>query len=221
MEQDQYINPAPIGPMFNIITGHFYFNALAKGPRMAEAFVGGIRKRSDGTHDMTEVFERTVIAPDGTPGGFVLNHKSMALLDFYITTSIFGGIPAAAEFREIFALRCKQYQAANGEGGARDMRAELKSVLEGYLDQFPHTVEQVRKARTSARSIPVATTTTIDLTAEELNEFTAGPAGGAEPVRISNAGAATPVRPAVGAAAASEGVGGAEAAAAGGTGQES
>jgi hypothetical protein len=125
---------------------------------------------------MGKVFERTVVTPDGSPGDFVINHRLMALMDFYVATSIFGGIPGASDYQEIYELRGDQNKAANGKGHARDMQDELKAVLKSYLDRFPHTLGQVRKSR---KSTPIANNnfTTIDLTEEQLSEFASGPAG--------------------------------------------
>ncbi len=51
--------------------------------------MGGIEKRPDGSHNMTKVFERRVVTTDGAQGDYILNHRAMALLDFYVCTAIF------------------------------------------------------------------------------------------------------------------------------------
>jgi hypothetical protein len=130
MEQEKYAASRPDSPMFNNLTCYFYFNGLAKGPRMEEPFVGGNEKHPDGPHNMTEVFERRVITTDGAQGDYILNHRLMALLGFYVCTAIFPSLPAAAsaDYWGFYEFRVRQYQAANGKGGSRDMRGELKSA---------------------------------------------------------------------------------------------
>ena len=76
----------------------------------------------------------------------------MALVDYYLATSIFGGIPAAQEYRAYYNFRAKQYAPLTGEGGSRNMRVELQAVLEDYLDKCPNTLAQVRRSRKSGAS---------------------------------------------------------------------
>ena len=109
LEQDKFVHATPEAPLFNMITGFFYFKAMAKGPRMAEGFVDQIERRADGTYDMTKVFEKGVITTTGEGGGQVVGPRFMALADYYIATSIFGGIfPAAQDYRAFYTFRAKQ-----------------------------------------------------------------------------------------------------------------
>jgi hypothetical protein len=48
------------------------------------------------------------------------------------------------------------------------MRKELQTVLEDYLNRFPHNLAQVRRARRSSSSI--ATQEVVDLTEEQLRD---------------------------------------------------
>ena len=215
MTQDKFLLPTVTSPLFNIITGYYYFNCLAKAPRMEAVFVGDIEQRQDGTYDMSKVFERRVVTEDGSEGDFVVGPRLMALTDFYIATSIFGGIPQAHDFRDFYELRVKQYKALNGVGGARDMRAELKAVLEDYLNQFPHAKVQVRGSRKSGPS-RASIDEVVDLTEEELRaSFAMGPAGGAKSMQFESGESSASVGAGDGDGAAAEGASGGSGAAAG------
>jgi hypothetical protein len=65
----------------------------------------------------------------------------MALLTFYVCIAIFPSLLAAAHYLGLYDLSARQYKAANREG-CRDMWAELKAVLENYLDKFSHSCTQ-------------------------------------------------------------------------------
>ena len=109
--------------------------------------------------------------------------RFMALLDYYVATSIYGGIPSAKDYRGFFELRAKQYGVLTGVGGSRDMRKELQTVLEDYLNRFPFKIAQVRRARRSGSTF--ATSEVVDLTEEELRDgFATGPAGGARSMQF-------------------------------------
>ena len=181
LDQDKYCHHTAESPLFNDITAFLFFHVFAKGPRMLELFVGDIFRRDNGTHDMSKVFEKRVTTPTGELGEHIVGPRMMALLDFYLATSIYGGIPAAQDHRPFFELRAKQYGALTGLNGMRDMRKELQLVLEGYIDRFPHILVQVRRSRKSGASIDSGHV--VDLTAEELREFASGPAGGARPAQ--------------------------------------
>ena len=181
LDQDKYCHHTAESPLFNDITAFLFFHVFAKGPRMLELFVGDIFRRDNGTHDMSKVFEKRVTTPTGELGEHIVGPRMMALLDFYLATSIYGGIPAAQDHRPFFELRARQYGALNGLNGMRDMRKELQLVLEGYIDRFPHILVQVRRSRKSGASIDSGHV--VDLTAEELREFASGPAGGARPAQ--------------------------------------
>jgi hypothetical protein len=178
LAQDTFAQHTVDSPMFNILTGYFFFNAMAKGPRMADIFVAEIEQRADGTYSMSKIFEKRVITSTGEKGEYLLGPRFMALLDFYVATSIYGGIPAAQDHRGFFELRARQYGVMTGVDGSRDMRKELQTVLEDYLNRFPFKIAQVRRARKSGSSF--ATPEVVDLTEEELRDgFATGPAGGA------------------------------------------
>ena len=138
---------------------------------------------SNGTHNMTKVFARRVITSTGEKGEHLLGPRFMALLDFYVATSIYGGIPAAQDHRGFFELRARQYGVMTGVDGSRDMRKELQTVLEDYLNRFPFKIAQVRRARKLGSSF--ATPEVVDLTEEELRDgFATGPAGGARSMQF-------------------------------------
>ena len=195
LEQDKFVHPTAESPLFNVITAYFYFNAMAKGPRMAEGFLEQIERRSDGTHDMTKVFETRVITPAGEDGEHVLGPRFMALADFYIATAIFGGIPAAQEYRAYYTFRAKQYAALTGEGGSRNMRAELQAVLEDYLNKYPHTLAQVRRSRKKSGAFKATAREdeVVDLTTLR-DSFAVGPAGGTEAMQFPSGSDAAAVR---------------------------
>ena len=182
VELDAYIKPASDSPMFNVLTGYFFFNGIAKGPRMEECLLAGIVIRPDGTHDMSKIFDQKLITSDGMTDDFIVNHRLMALLDFYVFTSIYASLPSAAEFRPFFELRYRQYLIHDGQEGNRDMRAELKDVLEKYLDKYPHTAQQVRKTKKSRGGAGFGVGTVVDLTDDEVRLWATLPAGGAKGV---------------------------------------
>ena len=162
---------------------------------MAEGFLEQIERRSDGTHDMTKVFETRVITPAGEDGEHVLGPRFMALADFYIATAIFGGIPAAQEYRAYYTFCAKQYAALTGEGGSRNMRAELQAVLEDYLNKYPHTLAQVRRSRKKSGAFKATAREdeVVDLTTLR-DSFAVGPAGGTEAMQFPSGSDAAAVR---------------------------
>jgi hypothetical protein len=188
----------------NIIHGFLIFEVLAaKTPRVEEALLRDIVKGEDGKHDMTNVFERKVLASDQ----FVVDSGLVALVDYMAAISLWASLTAnpVADMRAFYEIRKRQYGAMNGAGGSRNFRAELQSVLENYLDKFPNTLAKVRK--TKRKSAAAASESVVDLTAEELNGWATGPAGGAKIV--------VPASLPVGEDAAAAGAGGTGAGAAG------
>ena len=185
LDQEKFCHHTSESPLFNDVTAYLFFHVLAKGPRMLDVFVGDIFRRDNGTHDMSKVFEKRVTTPTGESGEHVVGPRMMALLDFYLATSIFGGIPAAQDHRPFFELRAKQYGALTGLNGMRDMRKELQLVLEGYIDRFPHILVQVRRSSFRKSGASIDSGRVVELTAEELREFASGPAGGASPAQLS------------------------------------
>jgi hypothetical protein len=58
LAQDTFAQHRADSPLFNILTGYFVFNAMAKGPRMADIFLAEIERRADGTHSMSQSLKR-------------------------------------------------------------------------------------------------------------------------------------------------------------------
>ncbi len=50
LAQDTFAQHTADSPLFNILTGYLFFNAIAKGPRMLDIFLVEIEQRADGTH---------------------------------------------------------------------------------------------------------------------------------------------------------------------------
>ncbi len=124
----------------------------------------------------------------------------MALLDFYLATSIFNCIPAAQECRVFYNFRAKQYASLTGEGGSLNMRSELLAVLKGCLNKYQHALAQLWSAKKFGASI-ASKDAMIDLTQaqEELRDAFAtasGPAqaGGAKAMQFQSGEDATSVR---------------------------
>ncbi len=55
---------------------------------MSDIYMGETDQQADGTHYMSKIFEERVIMLTGETGEHVLGPWFMALLDFYIATSI-------------------------------------------------------------------------------------------------------------------------------------
>ena len=114
LEQDKFCHHTAESPLFNDITAYLFFHVFAKGPRMSDVFVGDISRRVNGTHDMSKVFEKRVITSTGETGERVVGPRCMALLDFYLATSIFGCIPAAQDYSQF--IGCSSNSALNSTG---------------------------------------------------------------------------------------------------------
>ena len=141
--------------LFNDVTCYGIFNCMGKIQRNDWIFGA---ECVNGKHSLNKVFDLKIYLLEGQ-WEYQLNAGFMALHDFYAATSIYAEMAMSKQKRGFFNLRKAQYAKLDGKDGRRDWRAELKAVLEDYLDRFPEVLTQVKRRKICCEKIPDAIVT--------------------------------------------------------------
>ena len=95
---------------------------------------------------------RKQLKEDGTTSDeFLITEEFIAMLDFYVASSLSGKLSDAVELRPFYEQRVAVYKALNGQNGVRDWRPLLLEQLQQWLSSFPESVNK-RKNRLSVSS---------------------------------------------------------------------
>lgn len=85
----------------------------------------------------------------GTPSNeFLITGEFIAMLDYYVTTSLSERLSDAVELRPFYDKRVVLYKALNGRDGERDWRSLLLAQLQDWLSKFLDSTNK-RKNRLS------------------------------------------------------------------------
>lgn len=154
-------------PLFNDITALVFARVMGKMPRMDYVLAKIVC--NGGVHKLDEVFNLKAMNEKGE-GEFLVGPKFAALMDFIVSTCLWAQLPQLAQHRPFYDRRVQLYTALDGKDGRKDMRKELKAVLEAFFDRHPHHAKPTN--RPMKRAV-VQAGETGELTQAEIEEFAA------------------------------------------------
>jgi hypothetical protein len=157
----------PHSPLFNAFTALVYARVMAKIPRM-DFLLAKIVRTGEG-HKMDEVFNLEAMNEKGE-GEFLVGPKFVALMDFIVSTCLWAQLPLLAPHRPFYDRRVQLYTALDGKDGRKDMRKELKAVLEAFFDRHPQLAKPTNRPM---KRVVAHAGETVMLTQAEIEQFAA------------------------------------------------
>lgn len=98
---------------------------------------------------MEDIMNQKQLNEDGSPSDqFLINEEFIAMLDYYVATSLSGRLPKTAVFQHFYKERVRLYKAFDGAEGKRNWRPLLLEQLNDWPTRFPDSVSK-RRSRLS------------------------------------------------------------------------
>ena len=118
---------------------------------------------------MDDAFSRKQINADGSLSTeFIINAEFVAMLDYYVATSLSAKGPDAERFRPYYRKQVGIYKSFDGKTEGRgDWRPQLLAILKGWQTLFPAVVRK-KKSRLSGGTVAAVEPSDLGITQDDL-----------------------------------------------------